>query len=67
MTERPVVQETTRMIRLRATHPAFHGRFTLLDAPDGELAMAWQADGARAELRADLREVTHRLTLSPAA
>jgi sucrose phosphorylase len=32
---RPVVQATTEMIRLRATHPAFRGRFDLLDAPTG--------------------------------
>jgi sucrose phosphorylase len=63
---RPVVQELTRLIRLRNTHPAFHGRFALLDAPDGELAMQWRADGARAGLHADLREASYRLDLTPA-
>jgi len=59
---RPVVRATTRMIRLRSSHPAFRGRFELLDAPDGELAMAWQTGTTRVELRADLGEGTYRLT-----
>jgi sucrose phosphorylase len=62
---RPVVQELTRLIRLRAMHPAFHGRFVLLDAPDGELAMEWRAGAARAGLRADLGDASYRLDLTP--
>ena len=63
--QRPVVRATTETIRLRATHPAFRGRFALLDATEGELAMAWRTDDAHAELRADLGDGSYRLTLSP--
>jgi sucrose phosphorylase len=62
---RHVVQGLTRLIRLRATHPAFQGRFALLDAPDGEMAMEWRADSAPAELRADLGNTSYRLDLTP--
>ncbi len=60
----PVVQALTRLIRLRATHPAFRGTFTLLDPAAGELAMAWRADGAQAELRACLADASYELTLT---
>jgi sucrose phosphorylase len=58
----PVVQGLTRLIRLRTTHPAFGGKFTLLDAPAGELAMAWRAEDGRAELRTCLADASYQLT-----
>lgn len=58
----PVVQALTRLIRLRSTHPAFGGEFTLLDRPAGELAMAWRAGDARAELWACLPDASYQLT-----
>ena len=51
---RPVVRRLMALIRLRNQHPAFHGTWTLLDAPDGVVAMQWQAGDDRAELRVDL-------------
>src|SRR6266566_8092107 len=52
----PVVRALTRLIRFRCTHLAFGGEFTLLDAPPGDLAMAWRAGDARAELRTRLAD-----------
>ena len=61
---RPVVQALTRLIRLRSAHPAFGGAFTLFDAPDGELRMAWHTDGARAELWTRPADAAYRLTVT---
>jgi sucrose phosphorylase len=47
----PVVAEMLELVRLRSTHPAFAGEFSLPDAPDGELVLAWRLGGATAELR----------------
>jgi len=47
----PVVAEMLELVRLRSTHPAFAGEFSLPDAPDGELVLAWRLGGANAELR----------------
>ncbi len=52
---RPVVQRLCALIRLRNTHPAFNGRFELLDSADGELALRWQHEGRSAALRVDLK------------
>ncbi|MFL6130348.1 MAG: alpha-amylase family glycosyl hydrolase [Mycobacteriales bacterium] len=61
----PVVGALAELIRFRNTHPAFGGAFRLLDAPAGELAMAWEAtcpEGARTELRVDFATGRHRLS-----
>jgi sucrose phosphorylase len=53
--QRPVVRRLCELIRLRNTHPAFNGRFELLDSADGELALRWQHEGRSAALRVDLK------------
>ena len=53
--ERPVVQRLCELIRLRNTHPAFNGRFELLDTPDDQLALRWQHQGRSVTLRVDLK------------
>jgi len=60
----PVVLALTRLIRFRNAHPAFGGEFTLLDAPAGELAVAWRAGAASAELRTCLADASYRLTFT---
>ena len=60
----PVVQALLRLIRLRNTHPAFGGTFTVSAEPDGALRMAWQADDARAELHARLADSAYSLTVA---
>jgi sucrose phosphorylase len=58
----PVVHKLAQLIRLRTTHPAFGGKFTLHDSPAGELVMEWCADDAQAELRACLADASYQLT-----
>jgi len=53
--QRPVVRRLCELIRLRNTHPAFNGRFEVLDAPDAQLALRWQHEGRSATLRVDLQ------------
>lgn len=53
--QRPVVRRLCDLIRLRNTHPAFNGRFEVLDAPDAHLALRWQHQGRSATLRVDLQ------------
>ena len=53
--ERPVVRRLCGLIRLRNTHPAFKGRFEVLDAPDDQLALSWRHEGRSATLRVDLK------------
>jgi sucrose phosphorylase len=49
--QQPVVRTLCELIRLRSTHPALRGEFTLPDGPEGELVMAWHQADATAELR----------------
>ena len=53
--QRPVVRRLCELIRLRNTHPAFHGGFELLGSADDELALRWQHEGRSATLRVDLK------------
>jgi sucrose phosphorylase len=53
----PVVVMLQELIRLRSTHPAFGGAFTVSDADpdaDGALVLAWRDGDATAELRVSL-------------
>jgi sucrose phosphorylase len=62
---RPVVRRLTRLIRLRTTHPAFRGDFTVEDRAGDELVLAWRAGPARAELTARLADVSYSVRLTP--
>jgi sucrose phosphorylase len=64
---RPVVRRLTRLIRLRTTHPAFRGDFTVKDGAGDELVLAWRAGQAHAELTARLTEPSFRIRSTPAA
>jgi sucrose phosphorylase len=61
--QRPVVQQLLQLIRLRNSHPAFGGQFTLQDSPSQVLAMHWQHAGASATLRVDLTALRAEITL----
>jgi sucrose phosphorylase len=52
---RPVVQRLCELIRLRNNHPAFNGRFEVLEAPDTQLVLRWQHQGRAALLHVDLK------------
>ena len=57
--QRPVVQRLCGLIRLRNTHPAFQGRFEVLDGPAHTLGLRWQHDSHWAELQLDLAARRH--------
>jgi sucrose phosphorylase len=64
--QRPVVQRLTALLRLRNTHPAFGGTWTLGDHghDEGRLSMAWQQDDEVAALTVDLRARTYEVTIT---
>jgi sucrose phosphorylase len=51
---RPVVQSLLSLLRLRNTHPAFGGTFTIEPSPPGRLVLRWNNHGDWAQLDADL-------------
>ncbi len=54
--DRPVVQRLLALVRLRGTHPAFHGRLAV-DVPEvGTLRMTWTSGDASCSLEVDVRE-----------
>ncbi len=62
--ERPVVQKLCELIRLRNTHPAFRGSFSVDDSSDDELIMCWRAGAEFAELIVRFADKKHRLVVS---
>ena len=56
----PPVARLLELVRLRGTHPAFEGGFSLPDVPDGELELAWRNRGATAELRVGFPDGSRR-------
>jgi sucrose phosphorylase len=61
---RPVVKNLCALIRLRNSHPAFRGDFTLADGPGGELVLRWQNDREYAELAVNFRDNSYHATIS---
>ena len=53
----PVVQDLLALIRLRNSHPAFSGDFTLLNSDAQTLAMQWRSAGASARLTVNLADL----------
>ncbi len=62
--ERPVVADLLRLIRLRNSHPAFDGVFTMAPTPDEALDLRWQNGADFARFRVDLRSSAYRLEYS---
>lgn len=64
--QQPVVRSQAALLRLRNTHPAFGGAWTLDDEGRGEgvLAMRWENDAEVAALRVDLQQRTYRLSIT---
>ena len=60
----PVVRNLCRLIRLRNTHPAFQGTFTLRDTPASQLALRWDHGNDHAELWIDFATDAYRLRIS---
>jgi sucrose phosphorylase len=51
---RPVVQSLLSLVRVRNTHPAFGGTFTIEPSPADRLVLRWNNHGGWAQLDADL-------------
>ena len=64
--QRPVVQALCRLIRLRNTHPAFQGTFTLHGSDGQVLDLGWRHGDAQARLRVDFATREHHLEVSEA-
>jgi sucrose phosphorylase len=62
--QQPVVEALLELVRLRNAHPAFDGEFTLPNAADGELVLAWRTGDASAELRVFLPASSWKVTFS---
>ena len=52
--ERPVVQRLMRLIRLRNTHPAFHGIFSHRAVSESDLILRWDLEDLYVEATVDL-------------
>jgi sucrose phosphorylase len=59
--QQPVVQRLAELIRLRNSHPAFGGTFTLEDSAAHELRLRWDHGAHVAALHVDLRTRRHAL------
>ncbi len=64
--ERPVVMNLCALIRLRNTHAAFHGTFSVEPSTAAELALRWQNGGEFAELRIDFGADRYSFAVSAA-
>lgn len=60
--DRPCVSRLVELCRLRSTHPAFNGKFSLADCPDHLLEMAWTDGDERVACAIDLRSMTFDLS-----
>ncbi len=60
----PVVRELLSLLRLRNTHPAFHGTFHLGESDMTRLVLVWQNGPAAARLDVDLTQMRADITCS---
>ena len=59
--ERPVVADLCDLIRLRNSHPAFGGEFSLLASTDSLLVLRWSLGDARVELSVSFEDATFQV------
>ena len=60
--DRPVVQRLLALIRLRNSHPAFQGEFSVLPGDDdSRLQLRWQHGSSEAVLDVDLAQLSYEL------
>jgi sucrose phosphorylase len=62
--ERPVVGRLFELIRLRNSHPAFGGRFEMVESPESALDLRWSDGENFAHLFIDLENLEHRIGYS---
>jgi sucrose phosphorylase len=63
---RPVVAQLAELIRVRNSHPAFHGTFVLDDSAPEVLALRWVNGADSAALHIDFGRGAHELVLADA-
>jgi len=61
---RPVVKDLMELIRLRNSHPAFQGVFSLEPSSDHVLELVWRNGEALARLRVNLESAEHAMEIS---
>jgi sucrose phosphorylase len=59
--EKPVVQRLLRLMEFRNEYRAFDGDFTIEDAPDDQLVLAWSKPPHKAILHVNLRSYTTQI------
>lgn len=59
--QRDVVQRLLALIRLRNSHPAFSGEFSILSSDDASLALGWQRGGDKAQLSVCFETLEHEI------
>jgi sucrose phosphorylase len=64
--ERPVVRRLLELVRLRRSHPAFHGTLAVELRRQGGLGLRWQLGDAWAELTVDFADGGHSVGYSSA-
>jgi sucrose phosphorylase len=64
--KRPVVQTQLALLRLRNTHPAFHGTFQAAAPAAGRMTMAWRNGAEFARLEVNLTDMSAGITYSRA-
>ena len=64
--QRPAVILLTQLIRLRNEVPAFGGTFSIVECPQDELVLRWDAAEAYAQLHVDLRQRSATIEYSAA-
>ena len=62
--ERPVVRQLVELIRLRNTHPAFGGIFSLEETHERSLKMVWTEGIAAATLTIDFADLSHEIVVT---
>lgn len=62
--KRPVVKKLIKMIQLRNTHPAFSGKFEIVQSSDQELSLTWTNELDHASLIVDLVKGHSRISYS---
>ena len=62
--QKPVVQDLLRLIRLRSSHPAFAGRFSLEPAAGESLSLRWEHAAEFAHLQVWFEDLRYVLTFS---
>ena len=64
--KRPIVQTLLALLRLRNTHPAFHGTFEAAAPAAARMTMAWRNGAEFARLEVNLTDMSAGITCSRA-